>query len=71
MFYFALVFIQKLLKHSKSWIRFFSAAAGTQIEILSAFRAKPSAVLPAQELAVHVQDEKRGKDLIQVDLVAV
>ena len=66
-----MLFIQKLLKHSQSWIFFFPAAAGPEIEIFTATGAKSLTVLPAEKLALHVQHEVRHKDLVEIDLRAL
>ena len=65
------LFIQKLLKHSKSWIDFFPATAGSEIQISSAFGAKTFAVLGAEKLRFHVENEKGGERFRKIELVPV
>ena len=59
-----LCFIQKLLKHSKSWIRFFPATAGTEVQVFAAAGTEALAVLRTEELGLHIQDEAGGQDLV-------
>ena len=63
--------IQKLLKHSKSWINLFSAIAGTEIKVGSALGAETLAIFPTKEFRFHVQNKKRGKSIAEIKLVSV
>ena len=55
--HFYLLFIQKLLKYSKSWINLFPAPTGAEVEIFAAGGAETLAVLFTEEFCLHIQDE--------------
>ena len=68
---YSFLFIQKLLQYSHSWIAWFSAIARSEIQVRAACRAQACAVLPAEALRLHIQNEASGKDFVQIDGVAL
>ena len=66
-----LIFIQKLLKHSKSWINFFAAPTGAEVKVFAAVRTQTLTVLLTEELAVHIQNEAGGQNLVQIYFVTL
>ena len=60
-----------LLKHSKSWINGFSALTGAEVKVLAAAGTEALAILSAEELGLHIQNEASGEDFVQIYLVTL